>query len=379
LVGGEGIYSRRHARETGAARQVTRQSGIEPDERFGLETDMSSDLEKNAGFTAPVHFYALFENAWRAHLGETVEGNREQIAELMARFNAIARVNPDAWSHEVYTAEEIRNAAPDNRMVCFPYTKRMCSNWFTDQAAAVILCSVEAARRLAIPSNGWVFPQSGTDANDTTLVSNRQSLAASPAIRLAGRTALRLAAVDAAEIEHVDLYSCFPSAIQIAAHELGLAPNRPLSVTGGMAYFGGPLSNYVTHSLTSMVAILRGQPGSRGLVTANGGYLTKHAFGIYSTDPPVNGYRYLNVQNEVNVLPTVPVAFEVGEPVTTEATTVAFDRDGSGTVLLACRTDDGRRLWAHSDDVDAVRAAVSAELKGTSVHIGSNGMAQFDL
>ena len=74
---------------------------------------------------------------------------------------------------------------------------------------------------------------------------------------------------------------------------LGIAADdpRPLTVTGGLPYFGGPGNNYVTHSIASMVETLRADPGSLGLVTANGWYVTKHSIGIYSTDPPRSEWR----------------------------------------------------------------------------------------
>ena len=47
------------------------------------------------------------------------------------------------------------------------------------------------------------------------------------------------------EIDAFDIYSCFPSAIQIACDEIGLDIDDPrnLTVTGGLPYFGGPGNN----------------------------------------------------------------------------------------------------------------------------------------
>src|SRR4029077_19523522 len=117
----------------------------------------------------------------------------------------------------------------------------------------------------------------GTDAHDHYFVSNRDDLGGSPGMRIAGRRALELANVDADDLAHVDLYSCFPSAVEISAHELGLGTDRPLTVTGGLSFAGGPWNNYVMHSIATMAERLREAPGARGLVTANGGFITKHA------------------------------------------------------------------------------------------------------
>jgi acetyl-CoA C-acetyltransferase len=40
-------------------------------------------------------------------------------------------------------------------------------------------------------------------------------------------------------VTHVDLYSCFPSAVQIAAAEIGCPTQRDLTVTGGLTFAGG--------------------------------------------------------------------------------------------------------------------------------------------
>ena len=88
------------------------------------------------------------------------------------------------------------------------------------------------------------------------------------------------------EIEVFDLYSCFASAVEIGCQEIGLAEDDPrgLTITGGLPFFGGPGNNYVTHSISEMMRRLRARPGAFGLVTANGNYVTKHSFGVYSTD-----------------------------------------------------------------------------------------------
>ena len=105
----------------------------------------------------------------------------------------------------------------------------------------------------------------------------------------------------------IDVYSCFPSAVQVAANELGLPigdPSRPLTVTGGLTFAGGPWNNYVTHSIATMAERLVANPGQRGFITANGGYLTKHSFGVYGTEPPSHEFRWEDVQSDVDREPT---------------------------------------------------------------------------
>ena len=180
-------------------------------------------------------------------------------------------------------------------MIGFPYPKRLNSNNAVEQGAAVLLCSVEAAERLGVPRDRWVFPHAGTDAHDTAVRRRaRRDLHSSPAIRVAGRRALELAGVGVDDLAHVDLYSCFPSAVQVGGRRArASASTAQLTVTGGLSFAGGPWNNYVTHAIATMARrAARATPATLGLVTANGGFLTKHAFGVYGTEPPAAGFRW---------------------------------------------------------------------------------------
>ena len=189
-------------------------------------------------------------------------------------------------------------------MVGLPYTKVMNSNNAVEQSAAVLLCSVEVAERLGVPRDRWVFPLAGADAHEHPYVSHRDTLYTAPAVGIAGRAALAAAGKTIDDVDHVDLYSCFPVAVQVGAAELGLDLDRQLTVTGGLSFAGGPWNNYVMHSIATMVDALRDDPGTTGLVWANGGYLTKHAFGLYSTEPPADGFRHVHPQDEIDALPS---------------------------------------------------------------------------
>ncbi|MDQ6696344.1 MAG: hypothetical protein M3Z46_02660, partial [Actinomycetota bacterium] len=280
------------------------------------------------------------------------------------------------WIQHAYSADEIATPTPDNRMIGFPYTKRMNSNNAVEQSAAVIMCSVERARALGVAPDRWVFPWAGSDAHDAQFLSNRRDFHSSPAIRAAGRAALRLAEVGVDDLAHVDLYSCFPSAVQIGAAELGLALDRPLTVTGGLSFAGGPWNNYVMHSIATMVERLRSDAGAVGLVTANGGYVTKHAFGVYSTTPPrtAGRFQWTSPQGEVDAAPTRQVADDWSGPVTVETGTVMHSRDGEPeNGLLALLLDDGRRAWGSTQDPDALKLMMTDDLVGQPAQISAEG------
>jgi acetyl-CoA C-acetyltransferase len=375
IVGAEGIYTRRRMRAKGIDRPVTEQLGVDPDEVIGADLQMSSSYEHERGYEMPVNFYPTFESAIRHRRGESHDEHRDRISRLWAGFNAVAVANPYAWVRTPMTAAEIRNPSPANRMVGYPYTKAMNSNWDLDQAAALVLCSAEAATALGIARDRWVFPWSGSDAYDTPLVTNRESLSRSPGMRAAGRRALALAGVGADDIAHADLYSCFPSAVQISAHEIGLGEDRPLTVTGGLTFAGGPLNNYVTHSIATMAGVLRADPGSLGLVTANGGYVTKHAMGVYSSDPPPDGFRWESAQAEAeSTAASRPAADGYEGSVEIEAYTVMHGHEGPEKGLLAVLTPDGGRAFGSTTDQGTMKAMMQEEFIGRPATLSAAGM-----
>ena len=122
----------------------------------------------------------------------------------------------------------------------------------------------------------------------TTITCLTEILYSSPAIRFAGNRCLEMAGLDSHDLDMVDVYSCFPVAVQIASRELRLDTSKPLTVTGGLTWSGGPLNNYVMNSIVRMAELPRENQGQKGLITANGGYITKHAFGIIPPNHPAN-------------------------------------------------------------------------------------------
>ncbi|WP_375485189.1 acetyl-CoA acetyltransferase [uncultured Mycobacterium sp.] len=340
---------------------------------------MTGQAEERIRLDRPAYVYPLFEQALRISNGEPVAEHRRRIGELWARFNAVAVTNPHAWIRKPVAAEDIWLPSPDNRMISWPYTKLMNSNNMVDQGAALVFASAKAATRLNIPAERRVYPYAGTDAHDTFAMSERAELHRSPAIRIGGARALGLAGVGIDDVEYVDLYSCFPSAVQIAAAELGLPaddPERPLTVTGGLTFAGGPWSNYVTHSIATMAELLVANPGRRGLITANGGYLTKHSFGVYGTEPPSAEFRWEDVQSVIDQELTRQAAVEWEGVGTVESWTTPFNRDGQPEkVFLAVRTPEESRALALITDPATAAATVQEDIAGTKVTVHADGTA----
>lgn len=379
LGGAEAWRTRAGNRRTGAESGWTRQADEVPLARSSTEdVSMSAPGEMARGVILPVQVYPLFEQAHRIDMGRSLDDHLLVMSELWARFSDVAATNPHAWIQRAYTAEEIRTPTAENRMIGYPYTKLMNSNNAVEQGAGVILCSAERADALGVPRDRWVFPHSGTDAHDHYFVSEREHIGRSPAMRIAGRAALDLAGVDVGDLAHVDLYSCFPSAVEISATELGLGLDRPLTVTGGLSFAGGPWNNYVMHSIASMASVLRDDPGSVGLVSGNGGFITKHSFGVYSTEPPARPFRHEEPQAEIDALPRRELCQEPDGAAAVEAWTVMHDREGAPeSGIVVGLLGDGRRAWGVTADPVTVKAMVTDDLAGRSVALSPDG--SFDL
>ncbi|MCV7298743.1 acetyl-CoA acetyltransferase [Mycobacterium barrassiae] len=378
ITGAETWRTRSRVRATGAKPQWTRQDDSVPiaegsDE--GIELAGPADLRIK--LDRPAFVYPMFEQALRIAAAESPDDHRRRIGELWAQFSAVAASNPHAWSREALSGNDIAEPSPKNRMVSWPYTKLMNSNNMVDQGAALVLTSVEKATYLQIPRDRWVFPYAGTDAHDTYVISDRAEFYTSPAIRIGGTRALELAGSGIDDMALIDVYSCFPSAVQVAANELGLPtgdPSRPLTVTGGLTFAGGPWNNYVTHSIATMAERLAANPGQRGLITANGGYLTKHSFGVYGTEPPTHEFRWEDVQSEVDREPTREAVVEWSGVGTVETWTTPFDRNGEPEkAFLAVRTpDDARALAVMHEDVEVT---VREDIAGAKVSVNQDGTA----
>ena len=245
----------------------------------------------------------------------------------------------------------------------------MNANMSVDMAAALVVCSLEKARRLGIAEDRFVYPQSGVEGYDHFSASVRDNFHTSPGVRITGRRAMDLAGIDAADLDFVDLYSCFPSAVQIAARELGLSEQRSLTVTGGLTFGGGPLNNYVMHSIARTVELLREEPDAYALVTGNGGNLYKHAHGVYSGTPPRRDFRHDDVKAEIAALPSRQCLPEYDGIAAIESYTVMYGKEGPSIGHVSCRTPGGARTWVNTEDAELVEGMVSEEFCGRRVKV----------
>lgn len=362
ICGAELLRSTQNARRAGMKIDWNEDpGGGEPtrvgDSRFGF-----SEEEARHELRAAIHFYPLLENAIRGGLKRDVDSHLKAMGRLFERLAAVAKDNPLATRREGYSATALSTISSDNRWICFPYPRLMNANAIIDQAAAVLVTSVEKAREWGIPQDRWVFLHGCADGTDTWVVSERDKLDASPAIRGCARIALDMAGKKVADVAAFDLYSCFPSAVEVAMQEIGIAEDdpRPISVTGGLPFFGGPGNNYVTHSIAEMVNVVRRKPGSFGMVTANGNYLTKHSAGLYSTEPTKGAWKRQDpkiFQAELDAGPKRKVETKPAGTGTIETYCVTYGKDEPERGYILGRLDaSGDRFVAMSPADPAVLA-----------------------
>jgi len=372
LCAAESLRTRRSDRRRGTTTEyLPEREGAAPDELLGKDKPMFSEVEEEIGISPAVaRFYAMAETANRHRLGETNDEHRQRIAQLWADASEVAAQNPQAWTREPVDAETIATVSEFNRPVSSPYPKLMTSNLNVDQGGAVVMCSVDAAEATGVPRDRWVFPRSGVGAADAWYATNRRAFDESPAMRVSGKRTLELAELGHADCELIDIYSCFPVAVQVAQRELDLVPERTWTITGGLTFAAGPLNCYCILPLTRAVTLLRESPEHRAFLTGNGGVFTKHSSLVLSGEPNSHGFRTDNVQAEVDTFPTRPDPAGPAAEATLETYTVTFDREMQPErAILACLDADGSRHWAESADPATMNELLAHDCCERPVHL----------
>lgn len=304
ISGGEVLQTMISKLKSGEKLNWEDSAGGEP-EIIGINDEGFSKEEKKHYMDLPSNVYPIFANAIRSSKSQSSEEHLRECSELFSKFSKVASLNPKAWFPKFRTPEEIEEISDSNRLVGFPYTKYLNSMIRVNMASSLVVMSEKLTKELKIPQNKKVYIHGSCVLNDIWNVSKRPSLNESPAIRECGKEVLSQAGISLSEISFLDIYSCFPSAVQIAQKELSLDSNddRPLTVTGGLPYFGGPGNAYTMFSSSEMVKKLRSNPNEYGMITANSWFLTKHAINIFSCKPPQEidwKKDFIKLQSEIN-------------------------------------------------------------------------------
>lgn len=348
LVGGEALRTQARAEKAGLKLDWSEDAPSDPTP-YGEEPRYANSHEIRHGISLPTSVYPLFENAFGGAMGWSPLQHRAEIGHLMAPFSAVAAENPFAQIRRAYAAEALVEPGEDNRIVAYPYTKHLCANMFVDQAAAVLMMSTEAADRLGVPAARRVYLHGSADTHEKLLVSERVDYATSPAIYIGAAHALAQAGITPGELSYIDLYSCFPVAVEIAAAMIGLPTEDPasLTLTGGLPYFGGPGNAYSLHAIAEVVEHCRDDAGAWGFVFANGGFLTKHSFGVYSTTPGYNGRSDpASYQAAIDAMASPPFTETPAGEGRLETFTVVHHKGAPKFAIIIGRLDSGERFLA---------------------------------
>jgi acetyl-CoA C-acetyltransferase len=320
--------------------------------------------------------FAVFEVGRRAHLGVEPQAHRRQLGALLAPFSEVAAANPHAWFPIARDVDELITPTAQNRLVGYPYTKYMVSVMDVDMAAAVLVASHETADELGVPAEQRVYLRGWSYATDPVYVAEHTDLWRSPAMAAASTEAFGRAGVGIDDIAHLDLYSCFASSVGFALDALGLPPDdeRGFTVTGGLPFAGGAGSDYMTHSIATMVDALRRDPGSFGVTSGVGMHMTKHVYAVYSTSPgPVAPPDEVAVQGQLDAAPTPAIVDIYEGSATVAAYSVVHGRDGGAEwALLVCDVPDGR-CYARATDGDFLDELERAEWTGQAVELRTDG------
>ena len=375
IVGGEARWTAQQLKRAGSEPTwITDDPPVQvvaPERVSALPAEMLGEMGALGSAAAA---YAIFDDRLRSASGRSVAAQRDHIAALWSGFSGVAASNPYAWDRTPYTADSIRNPAPNNRMITFPYTKAMVANNNVDMGSAILVCGVDTALSAGVTHDRMVFPQVVTSSHETWTVAARRELHESPALAAAGLAAFHHAGVGPDDFDHIDLYACFPSIVQMSSAALGLGTgigqDRPLTVTGGLGFAAAPVGNAVGHSIAAMVERVRS--GGLGLVHGNGGSATKHSFAVYASTPP-DEFAFIDVQDRVVLGERSVIAAERQGAAVIEAATVVYDRNGPSHVLAAVLDNAGARGWAKCQDADVFADAESRGLDGTAITLDGSG------
>ena len=347
VTGGEALRTASQRAALAARTAVADQNPIR-----NLAKGRAPGYRQTYGLTAPVDVYPLYENAGRAAYGQSLAEGQRESGEIWSRFSRIAAQTPAAWIHAPKTPDEVIEPTADNRPIAFPYTKLMVANSSVNQGAGFIVTSLAEARRRGVPEARLIYVGRGAAAHEADDFMARDRYDKSPSMEVCLNRTLEYNDVTAADLDLVELYSCFPCVPKMARRVIGWPLDKPATVFGGLTFGGGPIGNYMAHAVAEMVDALRAGAGSKGLLFANGGFATHNHAIVLGTEPrPGAGEAHaFDCQAEADAargrVPDLVKDYE--GPAEIETYTVFYARDGSPkSGVVVARLPDGNRTLAH--------------------------------
>jgi acetyl-CoA C-acetyltransferase len=327
------------------------------------------------GLVAPVDVYPLYENAGRAAYGQTFAEAQAESAAIWALMSEVAATNDGAWIRKPVTPEAVLASSEGNRAIAFPYNKLMVANSSVNQGAAFIIASLAEARRRGVAEDRIIYVGMGAAAKEAGSILKRDRYDRSVSMDTSIRRTLALNHMTAADFDFVELYSCFPCVPKMARRTLGWPVERPATVFGGLTFGGGPIANYMSHAVVSMVGKLRAE-GRTGFLFANGGFATDNHCIVLSNQPiaAASFPQDFDYQAEADAAREAipPLDENYAGPAVIETYTVFYGRDGQARAgVVVARTPAGARTLVHVDVGDA--ALVEFLTDGAVEPVGTDG------
>jgi len=377
IVGAEAKDRANRFQRQGLDVPLTDQSEGTPDEHLVPHKEIMGQFEIDLGLITPTIQYAMIDNALRFHEGHSLADHRAELGSLWGDFNQVAVENEDAWNRTALTPNEIVTPTEKNRMLAYPYTKSLVSQWNVNQAGGLILCSLAKAKALGLDESRFIYPLAVVDSEHMVTLSERRDLWRSPGFALAGERAFEHVGRGPSELEHFECYSCFPAAVRIQQREMGIPLDKRVTQTGGMTFGGGPLNNFVLQAWVKMVERMRSDPGSHGFVSAVSGLITKQGVSVFGPEPS-GSFLHDNVTKAAE-------AAQVRQDVDRDATglgriatyTVSHDKHAAHGVALIADLDDGRRTMRVVDDPEWMELGENEELCGRAIEVTGDGGARW--
>ncbi|MFA7441009.1 MAG: acetyl-CoA acetyltransferase [Sphingomonadaceae bacterium] len=377
-----GAEAMRTANKRAQAEAANADSGAKVNKLADLAESLAGPIARRYGLLTPIDVYPLYENATRASWGQSRAEAQAETAEIWSGFSRVAAENPHAWLRTELAPEAIATPSPDNRMLSYPYTKLMVANNSVNMGAAVIVASLARARELGIPEDRLVYVGAGAGAHEDEDFLRRDSYDHSASLTASIEKALEYNGLTVGDLDHVELYSCFPCVPKMARRVLGWPLERAHSVYGGLTFGGGPIGNCMMHAAAAMVEKLR-IGGRHGLIVSNGGYAShNHSLVLGRVPPhePRHPQEY-NVQAVADGLrkPVPDLLDQYEGPGIIETFIAPYGRAGKPAfATIVARTPSGERFLATVLPEDTATLALLTSGEAEPVGMAGHAVALAD-
>lgn len=369
VVGAEALRT-----AAGRAAQAAAKTG-KPKPEGPFKSSGRATYQSRYGLNLPVDIYPLYENAGRAAYRQSLDEGQQESGLIWSIFSEVAAQNPGAWITAPRTVEEIVQQGADNRPIAFPYNKLMVANSSVNQGAGFLVTSLAAAIEAGIAEERLIYIGRGAAAHEPESILARDRFDRTTAMTVSLSKALELNGLTAADLDFVELYSCFPCVPKMARRIIDWPADAPASVFGGLTFGGGPIGNYMSHAIVSMVFALR-ERGRYGLLFANGGYATHNHSLVIGRDPALASTlpQPFDFQAEADAArdPVPTLAEDYAGPGRIETYTVLYDRTGEPRLgVVVGLNPDGARFLAKVPASDP--ATIAFLTNGEAEPVGSSG------